>query len=808
LRLPVHRFPVWLSRFIGREKEKAEVKSLLECTRLLTITGPGGCGKTRLALEVAQDLSYPDGIWLVELASLSSGEAIPQSTGYALGLTENPNQSFHERLLDHMEKKNLLLVLDNCEHLVEHCAKFVHDLLAACPDLHIVATSREPLHIEGETTWPMPPLSLPEWQAGMPLKNILQSEAIELFLDRARLVWPGFTVNAQNASDVVKICHQLDGIPLALELAAGRMNILSVQEMAGRMDNTVLWLSGVDRFAPPRQQTLKATLDWSYALLQEDEQRFFRRLAVFDGGFTLQAVEAVCIGDGIALEQSINLLARLIDKSFVVNSLDYTGIYRYRLLEVVRQYALDQLRRSDEETVIRTRHLNWCLSIAKDVMDRFLQADSSGWSERIDLEVLNLRQAFTWSQSGAVPIEIAYLLASNLWQFWQARGFYREGLAWYQALLNRTDGVAADVLARSYHNAGGMAQHLHDFELAMEYSKKARELYRQGGDWNAVAQEMCFIGWIYERMRQYTEAQRMAEEALALFQNTKSETGNEDYFGISIARLLLGDLAFLQGDYEEAMNQVAESLALCQKSGNILGVNRRRTRLAHAWISKGDLVYGCELLRESIQASRGTGDRWITVMILSGLILLETAQARWLQAAQCLGAANAFHDEFGAQFWPVDQLIFEKHQTLVQLKLDESSFVSAGEKGLAIGTDVNAALDFAWSSLKALEKDLQLDVDKWDASVTVDAAAVKAAHSAKRVARTANQVNRQAYDGLTTREREVAALIAKGKSNAQIANDLYLGIRTIEAHVTKIMNRLGYNSRTQIAIWADRKGLR
>jgi predicted ATPase/DNA-binding CsgD family transcriptional regulator len=775
---------------------------------LLTITGPGGCGKTRLALEVAQDLSYPDGIWLVELASLSSAEAIPQSTAYALGLTENPNQSIHERLLDHLENKNLLLVLDNCEHLVEYCARFVHDLLAACPDLHILATSREPLHIEGETTWPVPPLSLPEWQAGMPLKSILEFEAVELFLDRARLVWPGFTINSQNAGDVVKICRELDGIPLALELAAGRMNILSVQEMVERMDNTVLWLAGVDRFAPPRQQTLKATLDWSYALLQEDEQRFFRRLAVFDGGFTLQAVEAVCIGDGIALEQSIDLLARLIDKSFVVNSLDHTGTNRYRLLEVVRQYALDQLKGSDEETVIRNRHLNWCLSFASDALDRILQADNTGWFGKVDAEVLNLRQAFAWSQLGAVPIEIAHQLASNMWQFWQARGYYREGLAWYQALLNRKDKIPVDVLARTYHDAGGMAQHLHDFELAMQYHKQARDLYKQAGDWNGVAREMCFIGWIYERMRQYTEAQRMAEDAMALFHNTTSKTGNTDYFGISVAWLLLGDLAFLQGDYQEAMNQVAESLALCQKAGNMLGVNRRRTRLAQACIAKGDLVQGCELLGESIQASRGTGDRWITVMILSGLILLETAQALWLQAAQCLGASKAFHNEFGAQFWPVDQSIFEKHQTLVQLKLDEDAYGFAAKKGQAIGADVDAALDFAWSSLKTLEIDLQLDVGRKNAPVTVDTAAVRAVASANPVARTANQVNRQAYDGLTTREREVAALIAKGKTNAQIASDLYLGIRTIEAHVTKIMNRLGYKSRTQIAIWADRKGLR
>jgi predicted ATPase/DNA-binding CsgD family transcriptional regulator len=806
--LPSHRFPVWLSRFIGREKEKAEVKSLLECTRLLTITGPGGCGKTRLALEVVQDLSYPDGIWLVELASLSTGDAIPQSTAYALGLTENPNQSIDDRLIDHLEKKNILLVLDNCEHLVEHCAKFAHDLLATCPDLHILATSRELLHIEGETTWQVPPLSLPEWQAGLPLKSMLQSEAVELFLDRARLVWPGFTINSQNAVDIVKICRQLDGIPLSLELAAGRMNTLSVQEMVGRIDNTVLWLAGVDRFAPPRQQTLKATLDWSYALLQEDEQRFFRRLAVFDGGFTLKAVEAVCIGDGIELEQSINLLARLIDKSFVLNSLDPTGTNRYRLLEVMRQYALDQLHRSDEETKIRNKHLNWYLSFTSEAVGRIRQSDNTGWFASIDVEVLNLRQAFSWSQAGEIPIEIAHQLAGNLWQFWQARGYYREGLAWYQTLLDRTDEVTVEVLALTYHNAGGMAQHLHDFELAMKYSKKARDLYRQAGNWNAVAQEMCFIGWIYERMGQYREAQRMAKETLTLFHSNTLETGNEDYFGISIARLLLGDLAFLQGDYEEAMDQVQESLALCKKSENMLGVNRRRARLAHTVIAKGDLVSGCELLNESILASRGTGDRWVTVMILSGLILLETAQAQWLKAAQCLGVQKAFHDEFGAQFWPVDQFIFENQQSLVQLKLDGQVFVTAGEKGRAIGADVDAALDFAWSSLKLIEEDLQLSADRMDAYVALNTAAVLTTGSSKRVTRTANQVNRQAYGGLTTREREVAALIAKGKSNAQIASELYLGVRTIEAHVTKIMNRLGYNSRTQIAIWADRKGLR
>ena len=342
-----NNLPLDLSSFVGREKELAEVRRLMEEARLLTLTGTGGCGKTRLALAVAGELAeeFEDGVWFVELASLSDPSLVPQAVASVLGAREQPGRSLTETLSDHLRVRKLLLVLDNCEHLIVSCAALAEVLLRSCPELRILATSREALGIVGEFTWPVPPLSLPDLRRLPDRESLAQYESTCLFVERAVAVKPSFVLTEQNAPAVAQVCYRLDGIPLALELAAARTKVLSVEQIADRLDDCFRLLAAGGRTAMPRHKTLHATMDWSHELLGAKEQVLFRRLSVFSGGFSLEAAETVCAGEGIEEDEVLGLLSHLVDKSLVV-AREEDGEARYRLLGTVRQYGREKLDES------------------------------------------------------------------------------------------------------------------------------------------------------------------------------------------------------------------------------------------------------------------------------------------------------------------------------------------------------------------------------------------------------------------------------------------------------------------------------
>ena len=772
--LSIHNGPVWLSQFIGREKEKAETVSLLDQTRLLTLSGPGGCGKTRLALEIANQLCprYSDGTWLVELADLLEPERIAQEAAASFGLLESSARSPMQRLVEHLREKQVLLVLDNCEHLIEACAQFVHALLASCPGLTVLATSREPLHIAGETTWVVPPLCLADWKPSLPLEDLLKSEAVLLFVERASAVRPGFKVTTDNAETVLRICQQVDGIPLAIELAAARVNALSVAEIARQMSETFHWLENSDRLAPLRQQTLASTVEWSHNLLTADEQRLFRRLAVFIGGFDLPAAEAVGADEHPHKSRVVALLSHLVEKSFVVRSEAGGDESRYRMLEIIRQFGMEKLAQAGEEHLIRERHLHWCVDFASKSRSGVHVTDRGKWVNRVESELPNLRQAIHWGITEGGANEQAHIIANRLGQFWQLRGYLREGLRWNETLLDHREGVSPAILAETFDMASFFSQHLWDSERGKKYMEEALALWRETGNDDGIAWGLSMLGWIYERAGDYEQAQRLADESMALFEKNRSQRHNR--YGVY---LLACDLAFIRGDYANAEQHLKKGMDICLQVGDLMAYARRVTRLALIAMAKGSLNRAQRLLKQSLEANQSSGDRWNTAMILVAVVHLNTVQGRLKKAARCLGAVQVFLDWFGASLWPLDQMVYEKDLQLVESGMNETEFQVAVAEGRQQGLDVEQASVFAAAMLD------------------------DPTNQARGNAAQAEEVR------LTRREREIAALISQGMNNNEIAQTLFLGVRTIEAHVTHILNKLDFSSRTQIAVWAVQKGL-
>jgi len=432
--------PAQLTSFIGRERETAAVQELLAGTRLLTLTGAGGSGKTRLALEVASRVGarYPDGVAWVELAPLSNPELVPHHVADALGVRRDGIRSAGEALLEALRDWDALLVLDNCEHLVEACARLADSLLKSCPRLRIMATSREALGIGGERAWLVPALTLPE--AGRPVTRAVAaaSEAIRLFVERTQAVRPSFALGDENAAAVAQICRRLDGLPLAIELAAARARVLDPQQIAARLDDVFGLLSSGSRTALPRQRTLRGAIEWSHALLTEPEQILFRRLAVFTGGFTIDAAEAVAAGGAIAVLDLLDLLSGLVDKSLVLLETEALEA-RYRMLETMRQFARERLDAAGEAGELGRRHAQFFLARAESA-ERFLSNQSEGWQERLAEDLGNLRAAADWFEQDPAGGEDSLRLATALHWFWFGLGHYREARRRLEAALARTGG--------------------------------------------------------------------------------------------------------------------------------------------------------------------------------------------------------------------------------------------------------------------------------------------------------------------------------------------------------------------------------
>jgi predicted ATPase/class 3 adenylate cyclase len=579
-----HNLPVQLTSFIGREKEMEEIKRSILTHRLVTLTGVGGTGKTRLSLQATADLldQYRDGVWFVELASVGDPDLVPQTISSCLGIPEQPGQTILQLLLDYLNTRKLLLVLDNCEHLIAACAELVDMLLSQAPSIKIIVTSREALGVSGEMIWHVPSLSLPDGKLVPTLEQLSQYEAVQLFIERATLVQPQFLVTRENAPAIAQICFRLDGIPLALELAAARVRGLSVDQIAARLDDRFRLLTGGSRTALPRQRTLQAAIDWSYRLLEEQERLLLRRLSIFAGGWTLEAAEQVCASDELASDLILDYLLRLVDKSLVVASTQEIPP-RYYLLETIRQYAQEKLDEAGESGLVRDCHLEYFRSLAEQARSHFQDSEQFIWLDRFEIELDNVRAALTWAlQSGSVEagLSLAADLTADVGGFWFYQGHLKEGHEFLEKFLGKslsTDQM--NILASGYFASAVLGWWLDDITTFYKHTEQSETLWLQLGRTYKVratlARVLKVLGYkalnpAYDPIYVHKENQ----EILQIFQ----ETG--DRWLIAHALHGIANETLSRENLREGEQVMKQSLLLFRESGDQIRVSVNNVSLA------------------------------------------------------------------------------------------------------------------------------------------------------------------------------------------------------------------------------------
>jgi predicted ATPase/DNA-binding CsgD family transcriptional regulator len=797
---PGSLLPLPLTPLIGREAALAEILSRLGQTqvRLISLTGPPGVGKTRLGLQAAHEvqLDFTDGVYFVALASIQDPDLVVPTIAQTLGLPQEGERQPLDRLRAFLPDKQLLLVLDNFEQVVAAAPALV-DLLALGPGLKMLVTSRAALRLRGEYEIAVSPLAVPDLERLSGVTGLAEYAAVSLFVERAQSIKPDFQLTTANAPHVAEICARLDGLPLALELAAARIKLLSPQTILARLERRMELLAGGPVDLPARQQTLRQTLDWSYNLLTPDEQRLFRRLAVFVGGCTLAGAEAVAHAAGEPALEVINTAALLIDKSLIRQIEPAGNEPRLVMLESIHDYALDQLAANQEETAVRRSHLSYYVDLAETAEAGLNGPAQPYWLNRLEVEHGNLRAAL---RQALAQDELGQFLrlAGAVWQFWFLRGYMSEGQRWLEAGLAKAQAVTAAVRAKAYGGAGVLAAYLGNYRQAKFFSEQSLTASQALDFKPGIAGALNTLAFIAGMQGDHANARAFGQESVAICRalDNRPELARALNFaaiaawlrgdypaaqalveeGLTLARLLddqqrvasflygLGLVTVAQGRFISARPYFAEALATLRALGDKRSITMCLAGLADIALSQNDTTTACTLAQEALLILNEVGDRWFAAYSLDGLAVALTVEGDMDRAARFFGAATGLRQALGAALPVPRQPAYDRYLPIVQARLDQPSFNAAWAEGQAMTLEQLVAAGIGRPPAVAPPADPPLSP-------------------------------RLLLDDLTSREIEILRLVAQGLTNVQVADKLVISRHTVHTHLSSIYGKLGVTSR-------------
>jgi len=751
-----------LTEFVGRRAELTLIRQALGSARLVTLTGPGGIGKTRLALQAADGArrAFRDGAWLAELGGLRDPALLVPEVARSLGLSDQSGRWAVVNLSDYLADRQLLLVADQCEHLADACAVLVDALLRACPGLRIIATSRHVLGVAGEVTVAVPPMTVPPVTIRAGPENLLRYEAVRLFAGRAAAVLPGFALDAESAPAVAGVCRRLDGIPLAIELAAVRLRSLSPGQILSRLGPRFQLLSSGTLADAPRHQTLQAALEWSYDLLTGAEQSMWRRVSVFAGSFDLDAAEAVCAGERIAAGEIADLIDALVAKSILSRGAG-PGKARYRLLDTVGEFGLYKLRAGGGERALRLRHRDWFAALA--ARQEAFGPGRARWLTALDADHENLRVALEFSLSAPQEAGVGAKMACDLWRYWETHGHLTEGRRILTALLDKLD-QAAVARPRALWVAGYLAIVQADLTASRALLEAGLSAASSAGDVTAMAYASTLLGLALSDLGESDQGQALAERSLMLHRQSA------DQVGVVLALAQLGFIHLCAGELEAAADRYSGCARLAEGSGNTWYETYGRWGLGVvAWLL-ADHGRAAGQVCAALRAARDMDDSIGIALCLDALAWVAASQTSAARSATLLAAADAVWAAIPAVLPPGLRVHHDAALGAVHTRISESACRAALAKGTAMGQAEAIAFALGESARPAPQPD---------------------------------RTQAGASSGqLTRREQDVAMLVARGLSNGQIAAALVISARTVEKHIQHIMDKLGLSNRAQIAAWS------